>query len=152
MITPTVAGGGSKVSLQQITHNEGRVGSQAEMRKGTRQRFYVNQIAPVVLFAWGRTDLTPRVYREQDPGQRCLALDRGNASSPDELDVSEETVSKVKDMWGQREDEEIDPRGETQLKVDTLVTNLVSKGLSLTPGRTGGTGTERAETRSCLLC
>lgn len=148
-----MTGGGSKVSLQQITHNERRMGSQAAMRKGTRQRFYVNQMAPVVLFAWGQTDLTPRVYREQDPGQRCLALDRGNASSPDnKLDVSEETVSKVKDMWEQREDEEIDPRGETQLKVDTLMTNLVSKGHSLTPGRTGGTGTERAETRSCLLC
>lgn len=59
--------------------------------------------------------------REQDPGQRCLALNRGNASSLDnELEVSEGTVSEVKDMWEQREDEEMDPRGETQLKVDTL--------------------------------
>lgn len=123
------------------------------MRKGAGQRFYVNQTAPIVLFARGKTGLTPRVYGEQDPGQRCLALNRGNASSPDnELDVSEGTVSEVKDMWEQREDEEMDPRGETQLKVDTLMTNLVSKGHSLTPGRTGGTGTERAETRSCLLC
>jgi hypothetical protein len=45
----------------------------------------------------------------------------------------------------------MDPRGETQLKVETLVTNLVSKGHSLTQGRTGGKGTERAEMRSCLL-
>lgn len=61
-------------------------------------------------------------------------------------------VSKVKDVWEQREDEEMDPRGETQLKVDMLVTNLVNKRDSLTPGRTGETGSEQAEMRSCLLC
>lgn len=93
------------------------------------------------------------MYRGQDPGQRFPALPRGNASSSDsdsEPEVSEGPVSEVKDMREQREDEEMDARGKTQLKVDTLVTNLVSKGHSLTPGRTGGTGTGRAEVRSCL--
>lgn len=64
------------------------------------------------------------------------------------LKVSEGMVSKVKDMWEHGEDEETNSRGESPLKVDTPVTNLVS----LTPGRTGGTGSERAEVRSCLLC
>lgn len=36
-------------------------------------------------------------------------------------------MSEVRDMWEQREDEEMDSRGETQLKVDLPVTNLVSK-------------------------
>lgn len=123
------------------------------MRKGAGQRFCVNQMAPIVLSEWGQTGLAPSMQREQDHGQRYQALPRGNASSSDsELEVSEGIVSKVKDMWEQRQDEEMDSRGETQLKVDTLVTNLVSKGHRLTPGRTGGMGTERAEMRSCLLC
>lgn len=117
------------------------------MRKGAGQRFYVNQTAPVVLFEQGQTGLSPSMCREQDPGQRRLVLHRGNASSLD----SKLEVSEVKGMWEQREDEEMDPRGETQLKVETLVTNLVIKGHSLTPGRTGRKGTERAEMRSCLL-
>lgn len=69
-----------------------------------------------------------------------------------ELKVSERMVSEVRDMWEQRGDEEMDSRGETQLKVDLPVTNLVSKRCSLTPGRTGETGSEQAERRSCLLC
>lgn len=69
-----------------------------------------------------------------------------------ELKVSEGMVSEVKDEWEQREDEEMDPRGETQLKVYRPVTNLVSKRYSLTWGRTGETGSEQAEMRCCLLC
>lgn len=69
-----------------------------------------------------------------------------------ELKVSERMVSEVRDMWEQRGDEEMDSHGETQLKVDLPVTNLVSKRCSLTPGRTGETGSEQAERRSCLLC
>lgn len=69
------------------------------MRKGAGQRFYVNQMTPNVLFARGQTGLAPWVYREQDPGQTCLVLDRGNASSSDsKLEVSEGTVSEVKGM------------------------------------------------------
>lgn len=55
-------------------------------------------------------------------------------------------------MWEWRKDEETESRGETQQKVDMPLTNSVSKGHNLTPGRTGETGSEQAEVRSCLLC
>jgi hypothetical protein len=64
------------------------------MKKGAGQRFYVNQMAPIVLFEWGQTGLSPSVCREQDRGQRCPVLHRGNASSSD----SKLEVSEVKDM------------------------------------------------------
>lgn len=41
--------------------------------------------------------------------------------------MSERKGSKVKETWEYGYDEEIHPRGETQLKVDMHVTNLVSK-------------------------
>lgn len=102
--------------------------------------------------------MAPRVCGGQGPGGRFQGSSekdaRGNASLCDrELRASEGMVSEVKDVRGQREDEETDSRGETQLKVDMPVTNPVSKRHnSLTPGRTGETGSEQAEARSCLLC
>jgi hypothetical protein len=67
--------------------------------------------------------------------KRCTQLDRCNIClSENKLELSEEKVSKVRETQELSKDEEIYPRGETQLKVDMHVTNS-EQGIQAWPWR-----------------